>query len=234
MNLHTKQYLRRLAPYPVLLGLLLATRVTAAAGIETEAPAGEYRLDSAHASLIFRIDHLGFSHYTARFTDFTAQLYFDPEKPEASRLEATVEANSIETDFANPEVLDFNAQLRGEEWLDAAAHPEITFCSSSFEHLGGGRLRVTGELMFRGVTRPVVLNGTFNGGYAGHPLEPQARIGFSARTAIRRSEFGMTIGIPAPGTSMGVSDRVDIIIEAEFNGPRWKGTGAQPPVQSSH
>lgn len=219
MNIRTKHYMRRLAPYPVLLGLLLAARVTAAAGIETEAPAGEYRLDPAHASLIFRIDHLGFSNYTARFTDFTAQLYFDPENPEASRLKATVDANSIETDFPNPEMLDFNAQLRGEEWLDATAHPEIGFRSSAFEHLGDGRLRVTGELTFRGVSRPVVLNGTFNGGYAGHPLEPRARIGFSAQTAIRRSDFGMTAGIPAPGTNMGVSDRVEIVIEAEFNGP---------------
>ncbi|MBB5187872.1 polyisoprenoid-binding protein YceI [Zhongshania antarctica] len=60
---------------------------------------------------------------------------------------------------------------------------------------------------------------TFNGGYAGHPLDPHGRIGFSARGMFKRSDFGISIGIPAPGSTMGVGDDLEVIIEAEFTGP---------------
>lgn len=199
-----------------------AIAADSAQAISTEAPAGEYRLDRAHASLIFRVDHLGFSMFTARFKDFSADLHFDPAAPARSRLAATVDARSIETDYPDPATLDFNAQLQGEDWLDAARHPQIAFRSTAFKHLGGGRFRVEGMLTLRGVTRPIVMNGAFNGGYAGHLLDPQARIGFSAQTLLQRSEFGMTIGIPAPGSKLGVGDEVEVLIEAEFNGPAWQ------------
>ena len=80
-------------------------------------------------------------------------------------------------------------------------------------------LRVRGDLTLQGVTRPIVLEATFNGGYAGHPMDPNARIGFSAQGTLKRSEFGIAQGIPAPGTTMGVSDEVNVVIEAEFTGP---------------
>jgi polyisoprenoid-binding protein YceI len=63
------------------------------------------------------------------------------------------------------------------------------------------------------------LEARFNGGYAGHPMDPQARIGFSAHGTLKRSEFGIAYGIPAPGTTLGVGDDVNVIIEAEFTGP---------------
>jgi len=60
---------------------------------------------------------------------------------------------------------------------------------------------------------------TYNGGYAVHPFEPNARVGFSAKGTLKRSDFGIAYGIPAPGTNMGVSDEVEITIESEFTGP---------------
>ena len=74
----------------------------------------------------------------------------------------------------------------------------------------------------RGVTRPVPLEATYNGGYAGHAMDPHARIGFSAHGTLKRSDFGMTYGIPAPGTTMGVGDEVTILLEVEFSGPPLK------------
>jgi polyisoprenoid-binding protein YceI len=79
--------------------------------------------------------------------------------------------------------------------------------------------RVTGDFTMHGVTRPVTLDVTFNGGYAGHPMDPNARIGFSGKGVLKRSEFGIATGIPAPGSKMGVSDEVEIILEAELTGP---------------
>jgi polyisoprenoid-binding protein YceI len=64
-----------------------------------------------------------------------------------------------------------------------------------------------------------VLDTHYNGGYAGQPMEPNARIGFSARGSFKRSDFGISYGIPAPGTTMGVGDEVQVILETEFSGP---------------
>lgn len=186
-------------------------------------PAGTYSLDRSHASLIFRVDHLGFSNYTARFVEFDAELEFDPADPAAAELVATVDATSLETDFPFPEMVDFNAQLQGEEWLHTAAHPRLTFRSTSVTLTGANTARIDGELTLRGVTRPMALHATFNGGYAGHPMDPNARIGFSARGALLRSDYGMTYGIPEPGTKMGVSDQVEVIVEAELSGPALVG-----------
>jgi polyisoprenoid-binding protein YceI len=88
-------------------------------------------------------------------------------------------------------------------------------------------MRITGDLTLHGVTKPVVLEATFNGGYAGHPMDPHARIGFSARGTFNRSDFGMVYGIPAPGTTMGVSDAVNVTIEAEFSGPPFEPKDAK-------
>lgn len=184
-----------------------------------EVPAGAYTLDKEHASLIFRVNHLGFSNYTARFKRFDAKLDFDPRNLAASSVTAIVIADSLETDYPHPAKLDFNALLKGPEWLDVAAFPEIRFESRNVAVTGKDTVRINGELTLHGVTRPVVLEATFNGGYAGHPMDPQARIGFSAHGTLKRSQFGIDYGIPEPGTTLGVSDDVNIIIEAEFKGP---------------
>lgn len=182
-------------------------------------PAGTYTLDKTHASLTFRVDHLGLSRYTARFTRMDAQLQFDPENLAASSVTASVDPTSIETDFPDP-TPDFDAMLQSAEWLNAAKFPEITFQSTKIESTGADTMRMTGELGMHGVTHPVIMDVTFNGGYAGLPMDPSgARIGFSAKGILKRSDFGITVGIPAPGTTMGVGDEVEFMIEAEFTKP---------------
>lgn len=199
----------------------------ASAASAANVPAGDYTLDEPHASLIFRVNHLGFSHFTARFKRFGARLHFDPANLAASAVTASVDARSIETDYPYPAKLDFNAQLRNAQWLDTAKFPEITFRSTRIDVTAPNTMRVTGNLTLHGVTRPVTLVATYNGGYAGHPLDPHARIGFSARGALKRSEFGVAFGIPAPGSNMGVGDEVEVIIEAEFSGPPWTPAAAK-------
>lgn len=186
-------------------------------------PAGAYKLEKSHATLIFKINHLGFSNYTARFKQFDAELQFDPTKLAASQLTATVDARSLETDFPYPEQVDFNKQLQNKDWLNTAQFPEMKYVSKKID-VTGNKLHINGELTLRGVTKPVVLEATYNGGYAGHPMDPHARIGFSAQGVLKRSEFGMTYGIPAPGTTMGVGDDVTVILELEFSGPPLKTT----------
>ena len=195
----------------------------------TEAPAGEYRIEPSHASLTFRVDHLGFSKYTARFKRIDGVLQFDPANPSASSIEATVDVKSLETDFPFPEKVDFNAELTGEGWLNAKAFPTMTYKSTGIELTGPQTFKVRGDLTLRGVTKPVELDARFNGGYAGlAQFDPNARIGFSATARLKRSEFGVSYGIPAPGTTMGVSDEVEVLLELEFSGPPMPAPAEAP------
>jgi polyisoprenoid-binding protein YceI len=200
-----------------------AQPTSAAQPAPLKVPAGTYTLDKAHASLIFKVSHLGFSSFTGRFSRFDAKLQFDPARPAAARVEATIDPRSIEAD--NPPG-NFLAMLQGADWLDAARYPEMTFRSTRVTALGAKKLRVRGDLTLHGVTRPVDLDVTYNGGYAGHPMDPQARIGFSARGTLKRSAFGVSLGIPEPGSQMGVGDTVELLLEAEFNGPPLAGSAA--------
>lgn len=201
---------------------------TAAAQAEppVDVPAGAYTIDQAHTSVVFRVSHLGFSNYTARFKKASAQLQFDPNNLAASNVTVNVDIKSIETDFPNVAEHDFNAQLAGEQWLDAAKHPQVTFRSTKVEVTAPRTMRIHGDLTLRGVTRPMVLDARFNGGYAGHPLDKNARIGFSAHGTLKRSEFGISYGIPEPGSTFGVGDEVEVIVETEFSGPPWANAPA--------
>jgi len=207
--------------------VLAACPLQSSADPAATVPAGAYTLDRAHASLVFRVNHLGFSNFTGRFTRFEANLQFDPVKPAASRVTVTIDPRSIEADNAPEGFLDM---LRGEQWLNAAQFPQMTFRSTKVEHSGADTLHIYGDFTLHGVTRPLILEATFNGGYAGHPLDPQARIGFSASGSFNRSDFGIDYGLPAPGTTMGVGDNVDVIIEAEFSGPPLVAGIARPTV----
>jgi len=180
-------------------------------------PAGQYHLDKSHASLQLRVSHLGFSTYTTRFSRFDADLTFDPSNIPASKLVTTIDASSLEMDAAPPMCIDI---VKGPQLLDAAKFSKIVFRSDRVRMTGAKSFEISGTLDLHGVTRPLVLTGTYNAGYPGMPnMDPQARVGFSAHGAFKRSDFGMGYAVPAPGTTMGVGDLINVSIEAEFTGP---------------
>jgi polyisoprenoid-binding protein YceI len=194
---------------------------------KVDLPAGAYTIDKSHAHLGFAVNHLGFSNYIAEFNDFDAKLQLDPADPGKASLEATVKTASLELPSPPP---GFHKEITGPMWLDAAKFPTISFKSTAVEVTGAKTARITGDLTLHGVTKPVVLDATFNGGYKGHPMDPHARIGFSAKGSFKRSDFGVAFGVPAPGSTLGVSDQVDVTIETEFSGPALEPTTttAQP------
>lgn len=186
---------------------------------ENSLPAGTYILDKTHASLVFNVNHLGFSNYTMSFNNFNATLDIDPKTPEKASVKASIDSPSL--DLPNPPE-GFTDTILGKDWLNAAKFPAITFTSTRVEMTGSKTAKIHGDLELVGVKKPVVLDAVFNGGYAGHPMDPKARIGFSATTSFARSDFGMKYGIPEAGTTMGVGDNINVVIEAEFSGPPLK------------
>jgi polyisoprenoid-binding protein YceI len=183
--------------------------------VETPAPAGTYRLDKSHASLVFKVDHIGFSNYTGQFRNFDATLTFDPKNIEAMAVEATIDVSSLDTPSPPDGFLD---ELKSAAWLDAVGKPQMTFRSTKVTLTAPDAARVEGDLTFRGVTAPAAMEATFNGGYESFPpYDPNARIGFSAKGALTRSAFGLTAAIPNEEQPFGVGDAVTFEIEAEFN-----------------
>ena len=185
----------------------------AAAARKSTAPAGDYVLDGSHTSISFKVNHLGFSNYTAGFDKAEGRLSFDPANPAAMTVEATVDPLSLDL---NAPPAGFHAEMTGPMFFDAVKFPVITFRSTRIEVTGADTAKVTGDLTLHGVTRPVILETTFNGGWAPSAIDG-ARVGFSARTVLKRSDFGMGAGVPAPGTTLGVSDAVEVSIETEFS-----------------
>lgn len=187
------------------------------APVATTAPAGRYVIDRAHANLVFRIDHLGFSDYVGSFPGLEAELQFDPFDPEAMSVTGAVDLATLQ--IPNPPD-GFVGELLSAPWLGAGDHPKASFRSTRVDLIDPDSARVSGELDFRGVVAPFTLEVDFKGGYPGMATyDPNARIGFSARGALKRSDHGMTIGLPPAGSTMGVGDEVKIFIDAEFTGP---------------
>lgn len=202
----------------LIIGLSPAAETTPpAAGPLAPAPAGQYKVDPSHASLELRVSHMGFSTFTTRFNHFDAALTFDPNNIPASKVSATIDTSSIELDSWPKQCVDI---LKGPQLLNTEKFPHIEFKSERIKMTGPKTMQISGTLTVLGVARPVVLESSFNGGYAGMAnMDPNARIGFSAHGSLKRSEFGMSFGIPAAGTSIGVGDSIDVRIEAEFVGP---------------
>jgi len=179
----------------------------------TQAPAGAYVADKTHTSIEWQGLHNGLSWYSARFTDFDIQLTFDPADVTKSKVVATIDPKSVETDFARTRpagnTTDFNAEVAtGERFLNGNKFPKITFTSTAVTKTGEKTGKVTGNLTFLGVTKPVTLNIT----YIGNRNDPRAnkhKVGFQLSGSLKRTDFGMPAGGP-------IGDEIRININSEL------------------
>lgn len=177
--------------------------------LSVDLPSGNYRLDPRHASVIFRIRHMGLAWFSARFDAKTAALTLDPADPSRSRLAASISANSVNTGVSNTAGERAFDRSIGHA-LGEAQTPEINFVSTLIERTGEHTARVTGDLTMNGQTHPMTLDVTFAGA-AVDPLRGGAMVlGFSAHGVIERSQWGVTEWRTFTG------DEVQIIVEAEL------------------
>jgi polyisoprenoid-binding protein YceI len=208
-------------PIKILVAAVLSLVLfsTAATGADIKAPKGTYKNDPYHSSLTFKIDHMGLSHYTARFIKFDATLDFDPAKLESSSVTVSIDPTSVRTDFSgdfkavnkDSPYKTFDEQIaRDDKFLHADKFSTITFRSSKVV-LAGKMLKVTGDLTFLGVTKSMTLLGSVVGAVEKHPFLGKGVIGFSATGTVKRSDWGMV------GTQSFLGDDVTIIFEGEFD-----------------
>jgi polyisoprenoid-binding protein YceI len=192
-------------------GSALVLGVLAVAG---GARAATWQLDPAHTSIGFAVRHLMVSTVRGRFSKVSGVVQVDEADPSKSRIEATIDASSIDTGNEKRD-----AHLRNADFLDVAKYPTITFRSTGAEKTATG-WKMTGDLTLHGVTRPVVLD-------VEGPTEPiqdswgNTRAGAAATTTINRRDFGITWNklLEAGGVTVGDEVRITIDVEATRTAP---------------
>jgi polyisoprenoid-binding protein YceI len=197
-----------------------ATTTAAAAPVEVVVPAGMYALDPTHASVTWTVKHLGVGDYSGFLGGLEGTATLDPANPAASSIQVTIDPKSVITPYRgdykathadSPFATFDEAVARDARFLNADAHSAITFVSTAVAPEADGSAKVTGDLTFLGVTKPVTLDVTLAGQAAEHPFSKQPAIGFTATGSIKRSDFGMT----AVPTAI-IGDDVAIVFSGEF------------------
>lgn len=171
----------------------------------TAAPAGTYKLDERHAAVIARVAHAGgFSRSVFRFDKVSGSLDWNPADVTKSKVSITVDPASIASN-----VTGFADELKGDRFLNAAKFPTATFVSTSIVKTGDTTGKITGDLTFFGVTKPIVVDAELIG--AGNNARGVKIVGFSGKTTVTRADFGFTAAAGAIGP------QVELTIDLEFN-----------------
>ncbi|WP_439471553.1 YceI family protein [Brevundimonas sp.] len=204
-----RPYLRYAAAGIASLALLTGGAVvaqTTLTKVPSEVAAGAYKLDSDHGKITWSVSHMGFSTYTGQFVNVQAELSLNPSNPSASTLTATIPLTDVMTGSNG-----LDGHLQSPDFFDTANHPTATFVSRSvtIDADDANEATVVGDLTLRGVTKPVTIEVEFN--QAGPSMGNTYKAGFDGEATIKRSDFGITYGIP-----MGLGDDVKLHIEGEF------------------
>lgn len=209
--------MRRIVPLAALALAVVATPIVLAQGgsapgapDKTRVTAGTHAADPLHTMAVWEVDHLGFSKYTGIFGDVTGTLVIDPKNLAAAKVDVTIPVAKVTTASAGLTSHLLRAgKDGGKPDFFGAAPADAKFVSTSVVlDSDGDEAKVTGNLTLNGVTKPVTLDVDFHG--AGMGMNKKETVGFQAETTIKRSDFGINMGIPY------VSDAVELEIHAAF------------------
>lgn len=181
-----------------------AALIAAVAATPAVAAPDNYKVDPAHVSVVFKINHLGFSNMWGRFNNVNGSFAYDGENVANSKVEIVIKTESVDTNHQKRD-----DHLRSPDYLNAMEFPEMKFVSTKIEKTGDKTGKISGNLTLLGVTKPVVLDAVLNNA-AQHPFRKEVAVaGFSATTKIKRSDFGMSYSVPAIG------DDLELFLEVE-------------------
>lgn len=165
----------------------------------------KYAIEPTHTSVLWVANHFGFSDVSGKFSEIEGSITFDEKNPAKSAVDATIKIASINTGLAK-----FDQHLKSKDFFDVEKFATAKFISKKITVTGKNKAKIEGDLTLLAVTKSVVLDAKFN--KAGvNPINQKQSIGFSAKTIIKRSDFGINYAIP------GVADNVNLIIEVEAN-----------------
>ena len=184
---------------------LAALAVSAAYAVANAGEPVRYAIDPVHTRVLFEIDHAGFSKAIGTVSGSEGSLLFDADDWSSAKLEVTVPMQRLDMGDSG-----WTASVFAPRFLDVRRYPQARFVSTRVERREGNRGTICGELTLHGTTRPLCMELVLNK-IARYPLPPFRRTaGFSARTSIKRSDFGMK------SWRSLVGDEVELRIEAEL------------------
>jgi len=178
--------------------------------ISSNLQAATYKIDPSHSSVTFKVRHL-VSKTQGEFKKFEGTINYDAKNPKNSSTHAVIQVGSVDTGLKKRD-----DHLRSKDFFNVAMHPKMTFETTKITKVKkkGTRAELVGKLTLNGVTKPVILDITFNG-KAKDPFGGNERIGFTATTKIDRRDFRMTWNHEGEDGSLLVGNEVEIILELE-------------------
>jgi polyisoprenoid-binding protein YceI len=190
-----------------MIRTLMTALLTTAAALPATAV---YDIDSSHSSAQFSVKHLMVSNVKGQFSKITGTVHYDPQNAGASKVEATIDASTVDTREAKRD-----AHLKTADFFDIEKFPTMRFVSKRVMPASPGKLKLLGDLTMHGVTREVTLD------VDGPTPEIKdqrggMRAGASATTKINRKDFGLTWNRVLEAGGVTVGDEVLITIDVEL------------------
>jgi len=188
------------------MAFITLTSSTIALAQDTSSAENKYAIEKNHTSVMWIADHFGYSKVSGKFTDISGEIVFDEKKPQNSSVQVEIKTDSIATGLPK-----FEEHLKSKDFFDVKNFPTAKFVSKKIIVEGKkNKAQIVGDLTLLGITKEVILKAEFNKS-APNPMSQKPTIGFSAKTTINRSDFGIKYALP------GIADKVELVIEVEAN-----------------
>ncbi len=189
--------------------LLAVAASVSFATADARAATERYNVDPDHSIVGFSVVHMVVSKTTGRFKDYTGFIEMDPDAKTVKAIEAAIQTVSLDTNHGKRDT-----HLRSPDFFNVEKYPTMTYKMKSFEKIGDNQYMAKGNLTLLGMTKEVVLTGSFNGLVPKDPMG-NTRAGFSAHGKINRQDFGMKWSKTLDTGGLVVGDDVDINLEIE-------------------
>ena len=176
--------------------------------ILTLLPAGTWNLDPVHSGVGFEVHYLAGT-FKGEFHEIGAELNVDGER---ASLDGSANVASVDVKDEN-----LSAHLQSPEFFDAERYPELRFTARDIRLDGDRNVSVDGELMIKGVTKPVMVTGTVTA-----PLQDaygNDRIGLNLTATVDRTDFGVNWNQPLPSGEPSLANDVTILADLQFVKP---------------
>lgn len=182
--------------------ILTTTILTAAISMPSVINAADYVIDTkgAHASVNFKVSHLGYSFIQGRFNTFEGKFTFDADNINAASISVNIDTTSLDSNHA-----ERDKHIKSDDFINASKYSTAQFVSTKVTQESDGNLAIKGQLTLAGVTKPITINASLIG--EGNDPWGGYRVGFEGTTRLELADFGIKV--------VGASSYVDMDLQIE-------------------
>lgn len=168
-----------------------------------------WKVDSMHSEVGFKVRHMMISNVSGSFGSFDANVATSGDDFSSAKFDFSAAIDSINTGVA-----DRDGHLKSGDFFDAETHPSLKFHSTEVKKISDDQLEIAGNLEIKGQVKPVVLKAEF----AGIAVDPygQTKAGMTLSGSIKRSEFGLTWSAVTEAGHVVIGDEIKLNAELQF------------------